>query len=141
LDKLSAAALEATLKHYLNREASSEVPVWQLIGLPSVEIGRRAEALVSRLVSLGIPARQKEGRSLVGGGSLPEESLPTVLVALKPNGRLEDFSHRLRLSDPPLITRIEEGQVLLDMRTVLSHQDGLLAPIIAAAWPNGAGPC
>ena len=143
LDKLSAVALEATLKHYLNKDAPAQVPVWRMMGLSVEELSPRAESLVEQLTAAGLAAELKDGRSLIGGGSLPEESLPTRLVALKPGGKLENFSRRLRLGNPPLITRIEEGCVLLDLRTVLLSQDDLLARLIIKAWPPicGGGSC
>jgi L-seryl-tRNA(Ser) seleniumtransferase len=136
-------ALEATLKHYLTKDAGAKLPVWRMMALTAEEIGQRAGAAAQRLVDAGIPAGLKEGRSLVGGGSLPEESLPTVLISLKPRGRLEDFSRRLRLGNPPLITRIEEGCLLLDLRTVLPAQEDLLVDLIVKAWPppSGGGLC
>jgi L-seryl-tRNA(Ser) seleniumtransferase len=69
---------------------------------------------------------------MVGGGTLPEQSLPTSLVCIKPKGSVEAFSRHLRLSDPPLITRVENDIILVDMRTVFPEQDGLLVSIIAS---------
>ena len=70
---------------------------------------------------------------MVGGGTLPEQSLPTALVGIKPEGSLEAFSRRLRLSRPPLMARLENDLILIDMRTVFPEQDNLLVPIIVSA--------
>jgi L-seryl-tRNA(Ser) seleniumtransferase len=71
---------------------------------------------------------------MVGGGSLPEESLPTKLVAIPGDGAyVTDLARRLRLSDPPLIARIERDVLLLDPRTVLPKQDSTVVQAVTAA--------
>ncbi len=120
-DKLALAGLSATLLHYLKNEAECQVPVWRMISMPLAEIQQRAERWRA-LVGAGsvIP-----GRSTIGGGSLPGETLPTYLLALQvasPNRILA----RLRGLHPPVIARIEEDQIVLDPRTVLPEQDGAL---------------
>ncbi len=120
-DKLALAGLSATLLHYLKNEAECQVPVWRMISMPLEEIHKRAEHW-RELVGAGevIP-----GRSTVGGGSLPGETLPTFLLALQvrsPNR----FLARLRDLRPPVIARIEAEQVMFDPRTVLPEQDGAL---------------
>ena len=70
---------------------------------------------------------------MVGGGTLPEQSLPTVLVSIKPRGSAEDFARHLRLSEPPLLARIEDDSILIDLRTVFPEQDKLIAPILKSA--------
>ncbi|MCL2149321.1 MAG: L-seryl-tRNA(Sec) selenium transferase [Dehalococcoidia bacterium] len=141
LDKLSSVALAATLRHYLNNDAVEQVPVWRMMALTPSEIARRAEAVAAPLKARGVMAEIREGCSLVGGGSLPEETLPTALLALKPNGNPEDFVRRLRLADPPLIARIEDGRVLLDLRTVMAEQDNLIVSLVIEAWLQGVGNC
>jgi L-seryl-tRNA(Ser) seleniumtransferase len=71
---------------------------------------------------------------MVGGGTLPEQSLPTALISLKPEGSVEAFSRRLRLSEPPLIARTENDTILIDLRTVFPGQDTALVAIIKTAW-------
>jgi len=141
LDKLSSLALVATLRYYLNNEAAGSVPVWRMMALTTREIARRAEVVAASLKAAGIIAEMREGCSMVGGGTLPEESLPTVLLTLKPAGRLDDFARRLRLSDPPLVARIEEGRFVVDLRTVLEEHDALVASLIIKSWPQEAGSC
>jgi len=141
LDKLSSIALIATLRHYLNNDAPDCVPVWRMMALTTKELARRAEAVKASLMAGGIATKIRDGCSLVGGGSLPEETIPTVLIALKPCCKPDDYARRLRLSDPPLIARIEDGNILLDLRTVPPEQDSLIAPLIIKTWPQEAGTC
>ncbi len=124
-DKLCLAALSATLLHYLKGNATSKVPVWQMITATEDSIEGRAAAWRNHLgQGVIIP-----GRSTVGGGSLPEETLPTMLLALEvkhPNA----FAGRLRAVDPPIIARVDDDRVVLDPRTVLTDQeDDLLTGI------------
>ncbi len=127
-DKLCLAALSATLTHYLKDEAQQEIPVWKMIAEPETALQARA---ASWAASLG-QGEVIRGQSTVGGGSLPEETLPTWLLALdvrSPNRCLA----RLRKNRPPVIARVEGDRVLLDPRTVLSEQeDGLLTGLMAA---------
>ncbi len=141
LDKLSAMVLEATLKHYLDKDAAIALPGWRMMSLTADELARRARPIVDALAVLGISAEIKDGQSLVGGGSLPGESLPTALIALNPPRGLEAFLLRLRLGNPPLVGRIEQGRVLFDLRTVLPAQDGLIAELVKQAWPREAASC
>jgi len=70
---------------------------------------------------------------MAGGGSLPEQRLPSRLVAIDPQGHLEDLAGRLRLGNPPLIARIEQDELLIDLRTVFAEQDSLLPELIRQA--------
>jgi len=137
LDKLSAMALEATVKLYLEGSAAQSVPVWQMMGLDVDSIDERARLLVCRLHEMGIQAEVRDGRSMVGGGSLPEQSLPTRLVAIKPAGAVDAVARRLRMGAPPLVGRIEQDEILLDLRTVLPGQDNLLPALINCALGSG----
>jgi len=135
LDKTSIAGLAATLLHYLRGEALTKVPVWRMIAAPVDELGRRARRWAAACRQAGVRARVVEGRSMVGGGSLPEESLPTRLLALGGDGSLdaEALARRLRTGDPPVIGRIERDTLLLDPRTVDPRQDRLLMEAVKAA--------
>lgn len=117
-DKLCLAGISATLIHYLKEEALSKIPVWQMISMDSDLICRRAKKWQAAL-KIG---EVINGQSMIGGGSLPEESLPTWLLALdskKPNR----FLSALRDLPHPLIARIENERVVLDPRTVFPEQD------------------
>jgi len=139
LDKTSIAGLAATLLHYLRGEALGKVPVWRMISASLPDLERRAHRWARACRRAGLPARVVEGRSMVGGGSLPEESLPTRLLALGGDGSLDvqALARRLREGEPPVVARIERDTLLLDPRTVDPRQDRILlkalhAPLAAA---------
>ena len=124
-DKLCLAALSATLMHYLKADAQQEVPVWQMIARSLESIAAEAQQWATKLHEQGIEAELIDGRSRVGGGSLPGTSLPTKLVAIT-NDDPESLAFRLRTADMPVIGRIQDGRVLLDPRTVLPDQGAVL---------------
>jgi L-seryl-tRNA(Ser) seleniumtransferase len=131
LDKAAIAGLQATLLHYLRGEALERVPVWRMIAMPLRDIERRAKRWAK---AIGAPARVVDGRSMVGGGSLPEESLPTRLLAIAGEGAyVSELARRLRLGGPAVVARIEDNALMLDPRTVLPHQDRQLVAIVSAA--------
>jgi L-seryl-tRNA(Ser) seleniumtransferase len=132
VDKTTLAGLQATLRHYLLGEAVEEVPVWQMISQDESTIQRRASTWRRRLKALGIASKILAGRSAVGGGSLPGETLPTRLVALATPSP-DVIAARLRAGQPPVITRIEEDQLVLDPRTVLPEQEKTLLELVAEA--------
>jgi L-seryl-tRNA(Ser) seleniumtransferase len=130
MDKASIAGLHATLLHYLRGEALDKAPVWRMISMPVASVERRARRWAR---AIGAPARVVDGRSMIGGGSLPEESLPTKLVAIPGEGAyISDLARRLRTGDPPVIARIERDALLLDPRTVGAAQDRSL--VEAVKW-------
>lgn len=121
LDKASIAGLHATLLHYLRGEALVKVPVWRMIATPLGEIRRRA-----RRWARAVPgAKVTDGRSMIGGGSLPEESLPTKLLSIL-GDNVTDLARRLRTGNPAVVARIEDGALLLDPRTVQPREDRAL---------------
>ncbi len=126
IDKMTLAALEATLRHYQREEAETHIPIWRMITVSPASIAGRAASWVSRLQQHGIPARLQRGESTVGGGSLPGETLPTTLLALDAGNvsiSLDELAKRLRLRSSPLIVRILRDALLVDPRTVLEEQD------------------
>ena len=126
IDKMTLAALEATLRHYQREEAETHIPIWRMIAASSASITGRAASWVSRLQQYGIPARMQQGESTVGGGSLPGETLPTTLLALDAGNvsmSLDELAKRLRMRNSPLIVRILRDALLVDPRTVLEEQD------------------
>jgi L-seryl-tRNA(Ser) seleniumtransferase len=130
IDKMGTIALAATLKHYLQKEAVEKIPVWQMIAANLKDIGHRAESIVKQLTRAGIKANTIDGSSMVGGGSLPDQTLPTRLVAINPSYLMDDFVPRLRLASPPLLGRIADEQFLIDMRTVMPTQDDVLVQVL-----------
>ena len=125
VDKTTIAGVQANLLHYLKGEALREIPVWRMIAMPLPEIEARAARLAAQLAEVGIQAEVAEGFSTVGGGSLPGETLPTRLVALRVNSP-DALARSLRLGQPAVVGRIEGGRLLLDLRTVLPGQDEVL---------------
>ncbi|MEW6568485.1 MAG: L-seryl-tRNA(Sec) selenium transferase [Chloroflexota bacterium] len=117
-DKLCLAALSATLTHYLKDEAEREIPVWQMIAVSTETVRRRAETWAAALGQGDV----LPGQSTVGGGSLPEETLPTFLWTL-PHPSPNTLARRLRQASPPLIARVEDDRLALDPRTVLPEQE------------------
>ena len=102
-DKLTLAALGATLVHYLRGEAEREVPVWRMISAPADSLAARARALAERL---GRRAQAVETRSAVGGGSLPGQTQPSWAVAFETPAP-DRLAAALRHAEPPVIGRIE----------------------------------
>ena len=141
LDKLSAIALEATVKSYLDKTAAEDIPAWRMMSAGLPELQTRAKAVIRKLKASGITAELKSGASMVGGGTLPEQSLPAALISIRLEGSVETFSRRLRLSQPPLVARVENDRILIDMRTVFPGQDSLLVSVIAAARALKDQPC
>ena len=117
VDKLTYAALIATLEHYRRGEALTQIPVWRMISLRLDEISRRAEEWSKKRGGTVIG-----GESTVGGGSLPGTSLPSALLAFETETP-DRIIAQLRQANPPVIARIADGRVLLDPRTVLPEQD------------------
>ncbi len=137
VDKLIYAALEATLSSYRNGRALEEIPVLQMISLPYDELQERGRRFLRRLrprLGEGASAAQVRGESLVGGGSCPEERLATPLIVLQARVRSAgEIEQRLRAQDPPIIVRLEDDNVLIDLRTIFSFQEGALLEGVQAA--------
>ena len=127
-DKLRLAALEATLVAHQRGVAAEEVPVIQMLALGREEIGERARALIGQVAGGGVQLSLEDGESAVGGGAGPASSLPTTLIAIT-HSRMnaQEIERTLRSSSPPIIGRISEGKVLLDLRTVLPEEAAELA--------------
>ena len=127
IDKMTLAALEATLRHYQRNEVEAHIPIWRMIAARPEKLISRTARWVSKLKTLGVIAYAQRGESTVGGGSLPGETLPTMLLAIDAAAvslPLEELARRLRLRNTPIITRISRDRLLLDPRTVLEEQDG-----------------
>ncbi|MGD1090504.1 MAG: L-seryl-tRNA(Sec) selenium transferase [Bryobacteraceae bacterium] len=116
IDKLITQALETTLRH-LVFERWDETPALRMIRTTSGEIRERAERIRARVPGLGLI----EGRSVAGGGSTPEQSLPTWLLALPGDAVAAERS--LRAGTPPVIGRIEDDRLVLDLRTVFPEEE------------------
>jgi L-seryl-tRNA(Ser) seleniumtransferase len=141
IDKLCLAALEATLR--LAREperARQEIPVLRMLSLSAEAIGARAEALAEALRTAvpGLAYAIEDGASEVGGGALPLQALPTRVLTLRPErGSVNAIEARLRTGEPPVLIRVHDEQVLLDLRTVAPGEEAaLLAALTAALGAN-----
>jgi L-seryl-tRNA(Ser) seleniumtransferase len=130
VDKLTYAALEATLLAYVKRDHDA-IPTLRMMRLTKEEIGRRAESLAKQVQSFKLKAEVTDGESVIGGGAAPSSVLPTRLLALSCEGlSADELATRLRTSDPPVIARVDEGRVLLDLRTVFARQDALIVAVL-----------
>ena len=132
VDKLTYTALEATLQAHAAGRADQELPIWRMFAMTVDEIDARAQARVAGLPA-SLSAEILDGRSAIGGGSAPDVELPTRLVALAhatmPAAALEAA---LRRAGTPVIARIQDDRVLLDLRTVREDEDSTLARALAA---------
>jgi len=130
-DKMALAALSATLGHYIKEEAFEKVPVWQMISASVEEIKSRAENW-QKALGLG---EVTESKSMVGGGSLPGETLPTMVWAVEvdhPQKLLAD----LREGSPAIIGRIENDLVIFDPRTILPQSDPDFIQAFKGTWSH-----
>lgn len=140
VDKVTYAALEATLLAYLKRDYNA-VPALRMMQTLKSEITRRAEIMVSGIKAAGksnrppqLSAELIDGASLLGGGSAPSATIPTTVIALTCYSlSADELAARLRASDPPVIARVEEGKILLDLRTVFPEQDQVLTQVLVNA--------
>lgn len=138
VDKLTIAVLEMTLRAY-RRGAWDEIPALRMIRLTASEIEKRARALVARLgtkLPKDATLEIREGSSVIGGGSTPDQKLPTSLVAIVSH-RYSAVALEERLRRPvngtPVIARIEEDRLMIDLRTVFAEEEGPLAEAVVAA--------
>jgi len=132
VDKMTYAALEATLAEYAAGRAAATIPVQRMLTMTTREIRIRADALVTEIGHLpGWRAELVAGMSAIGGGSAPGVELPTSLVAIAKDGVTPDaLEERLRRLTPPVIARIEHERLLLDLRTVMPEQDHTLIALL-----------
>ena len=127
VDKLTYAVLEATLMEYVRRNYEA-IPFVRMLHSSAEEIRSRAESLMERINPAStLKMELITGESLVGGGSAPTSTLPTALIALTAQSLSADqLAEHLRLSDPPIVARVEDGRVLLDLRTVFADEEEFL---------------
>jgi L-seryl-tRNA(Ser) seleniumtransferase len=134
VDKLTYAALEATLLAYVRQDYSA-VPALRMIYTPAEEIRARAQSLVNGVgVASGTVLEVVQGESVIGGGTAPNVTLATFLIAVSSERySSEELQGRLRAQSPPVITRIEENRLVLDLRTVMQTEEKELASCLGAA--------
>ena len=132
VDKMTYAALEATLQEYAADRAADTVPALRMLSISVDDIRRRARALVDALNGR-VAGTLVDGVSAIGGGSAPGSALPTVLIAAShATMSAVELEARLRASNPHVIGRIEDQRVVLDLRTVLPGQDERLVLVLNA---------
>lgn len=138
IDKMTVAALEATLREYLDPKAAVQnIPTLKMIAAGRDNCFQRAGEL-AQLLEEAVGERalvaMEEGSSAVGGGAMPTADLPAWLVSVKPEGmKAEELARRLRQGDPAVVGRIEDDRLLLDVRTILKDEDIILAGALAMA--------
>ncbi len=135
-DKMTLAALEATLRLHRDPErVLAEVPTLAMLTMPLATVRDRAEAFAERLRGLGAKSVDvRDDVAYVGGGSLPDVALPTVVLGVTAVHHSEEaLAARLRCGNPAVVARVQDGRVLFDLRTVFDRQlDDLLAALAAA---------
>jgi len=125
VDKMVIAGLEQVILSYLKKE-EGRIPIWRMISTSLDVLRKRGEEISARLSAFGISASLKESRSTVGGGSLPGETLPTIILCLSSSITPENLAERFRSLDFPIIGRIEKNRFVLDLRTIFPEQDELI---------------
>src|SRR6185369_5681372 len=127
-DKLRLAALEATLVSHQRDVAETEVPVIAMLSLTAEELEQRARSLAE-----GLNVELLAGESALGGGAGPTSAFPTTLIAITdPEKSAQEIENEFRNYSPPIIARISEGKVLLDLRTVFDDQLPAIRTALAA---------
>ena len=138
IDKLTLAALESTLLLYLDeKKAIKEIPTLRMLTLDPLHLKRRGRRLIKKLTDgadIEVSLSLREDISHVGGGALPLQELPTIVLAIKPlHLSVNDLEKKLRLGEPPIILRISKDELILDMRTIFEDEVSLIANSIRKA--------
>jgi L-seryl-tRNA(Ser) seleniumtransferase len=140
IDKFTIAAMEATLRLYLDQETVvKSIPVWRMLNIKSEVLKARADNLAEKLAQQleSAVVSVLEGSSMVGGGALPKAELPTWLVSVKPSlsaPKAAGLVEKLRLGEPPVMLRLQQDSLLFDLRTVWPEQEIELVKMIVQAF-------
>jgi len=134
-DKTALVVMDQVLLAHLSGRLA-EIPLYAMLETPVDELARRARRIARRLERAGVPARSRPTRAALGGGTTPEQTLASFGLGLDGGQRLLDA---LRLGSPPVIARIEDDAVVVDLRTVLPGQERALEAAIAAAYRSSGG--
>jgi L-seryl-tRNA(Ser) seleniumtransferase len=130
VDKLTYAALEGTLLAYVKRDYDA-IPALRMMRLSKEKVGSRAEMIAEKIRSHELSVEVADGESVIGGGAAPTAVLPTRLLAIACRGlSADELAVRLRGANPPVIGRVEDGRVLLDLRTVFPAQEEILCGVL-----------
>ncbi len=122
VDKLTLAALAQTLRLYFLPETRKQIPFFAMLGASIAELRERAKRYAERISG----ARAIETHAYVGGGSLPESAIPSIGIALRPQRGATAAAEALRRAPMPIIARIDEGELVLDLRTVFANDDEIV---------------
>jgi L-seryl-tRNA(Ser) seleniumtransferase len=134
VDKLTLAALGATLELYLDPErARAEIPVLRMLLTPGEELAARAARLAGALRGEGLFAEVEPGESAVGGGACPDHVLPSAHVVLRPPGGATSVAARLRAGEPAVIVRVQDDALRIDPRTLTAADEPALIAALRAA--------
>jgi len=132
IDKMTAAALEATLKLFLNEaELCAQHPTYRMMSAPLAELEHRAQAVLAALAD--VPAEMaviavQPGETEIGSGAAPIEKLPSVVLTVRPQQMaVAELARRLRHGEPPIFTRLQNEAVVCDFRTIQPDEDETLA--------------
>lgn len=141
IDKLTLAALETTLRLYLDREAVfRKVPILRMITTTVADIEERARALIVRVrprLPENVRIAVADDTSQVGGGALPLQNLPTRVIALCSTAMpVQEAERRMRNHEPPVIARIQKEQLLIDLRTVGEHEEEVLEAALISCFAS-----
>jgi len=132
-DKMQLAALGATVTAYLN-DAADDLPVWRMLGADLAALAKRCTSLLKKAEQAGYDATVAPGGSVAGGGSLPGHEIDSPTVRIKHATRTaKELAHALRVYDPPVVARIEDGSIILDPRTVDPDDDDVVVRALRAA--------
>ena len=130
LDKLAYAAIEATLGVYARGEHFEKIPTLQMLAATPDDMRRRVETVAAKLAN-AVEVEMIEGESVIGGGSAPDVKPQTWLLALSMSGRsAESIESALRSAEPPLVARIQDNRVVIDLRTVFEDEEDDLIRVV-----------
>jgi L-seryl-tRNA(Ser) seleniumtransferase len=133
VDKLTLAALAATLRTYAQGNARTDIPVLRMLRASRETIEARAQALQQQLAAAGIGSSVEAGSSAIGGGAFPDTELPTHLVFLDAGTPVMEIDARLRANQPPVIARIQHNRLAIDLRTVNEPDEPTLCQALVDA--------
>ena len=138
LDKLSLAALDSTLGTYLEGRAEEEIPILRQLLADPVELEARARALAGAIEGVeGVAVEVRPDRTFAGGGSLPGFELATFVLELRARQGASRLAARLRAADPPVLVRVRDDSVIIDLRTLLPGDEKLVMRALTAVLRAG----
>ena len=127
VDKLTYAALEGTMVAYVKQDYEA-IPAIRMMRVSTEELRSRAEAIREKVAGAQLSAEIVESESVIGGGAAPTAKLPTQALAITSQTmNADEITEQLRRNDPPIVARVEDNRVLLDLRTVFPEQDEQVA--------------